>query len=227
MAGPPIPATTSPPARRRPLACSRCRRRKVRCDGASPACSNCARAGVECFEGFSGPAISRSRLYYLDNRVRELEAANGVIALSATRPSVPDNGDTSNVDPRLSGFVEAPRVDPLPHHRHQYSQSSQFGYPANELGSEPRQQTPRSSREEIPQPGSTVRTLNSGQSPRAESNSMGDGASPAISTSSRITRDQPLAHEVGLLSLSNASDPKYLGPSSGVPFARLIYELVP
>lgn len=159
--------------------------------------------------------------------MRELEAASGVIALSVTRPSVPGNGDTSNIDPRLSSFVEVPRVDPLPHHRHQYSQSSQLGYAADGLGSEPRQQTSRSSREEIPRPGSTVRVLNSGQSPRADSNSMGDGASPAISTSSRITRDQPLAHEVGLLSLSNASDPKYLGPSSGVPFARLIYESVP
>jgi hypothetical protein len=51
--------------------------------------------------------------------------------------------------------------------------------------------------------------------------------SPAVSVSSRITRDQPLAHEVGLLSLSNTTDPKYLGPSSGVSFARLIYESAP
>ncbi|KAF7597203.1 hypothetical protein BBP40_009543 [Aspergillus hancockii] len=37
------------------------------------------------------------------------------------------------------------------------------------------------------------------------------GASPAVSASSRITRDQPLAHEVGLLSLTNASDPNPKG----------------
>lgn len=51
--------------------------------------------------------------------------------------------------------------------------------------------------------------------------------SPASSLSSQITRHQPLAHEVGLLSLSNTTDPKYLGPSSGVTFARLIYESAP
>lgn len=51
--------------------------------------------------------------------------------------------------------------------------------------------------------------------------------SPANSLSSQITRHQPLAHEVGLLSLSNTTDPKYLGPSSGVTFARLIYESAP
>lgn len=168
-----------------------------------------------------------SRLFYLENRVRELEAANRVIALSTTRPSVSDNGDTSNIDPRLSGLVELPRFDSSSHDQHQYNQSSQLGYLANEPEPGPCQQTSRSSREEIPRPRSTVRTLSSGQIQRAENNCINDGASPAISTSSRITRDQPLAHEVGLLSLSNASDPKYLGPSSGVPFARLIYESVP
>lgn len=51
--------------------------------------------------------------------------------------------------------------------------------------------------------------------------------SSGVSAPSSITRDQPLAHEVGLLSLANDRDPKYLGPSSGVPFARLIYESAP
>ncbi|KAF2629848.1 hypothetical protein BU25DRAFT_446727 [Macroventuria anomochaeta] len=47
-------------------------------------------------------------------------------------------------------------------------------------------------------------------------------------TGSRIGPEQPLAHDVGLLSLGNASsDPKYLGPSSGVSFARLIYAAAP
>lgn len=45
---------------------------------------------------------------------------------------------------------------------------------------------------------------------------------------SRIGPEQPLAHDVGLLSLGNTtSDPKYLGPSSGVSFARLIYAAAP
>lgn len=51
--------------------------------------------------------------------------------------------------------------------------------------------------------------------------------SPSVSVPGSITRDQPLAHEVGLLSLANATDPKYLGPSSGVAFARLIYASAP
>ncbi|KAF7547236.1 hypothetical protein G7Z17_g7871 [Cylindrodendrum hubeiense] len=52
-----------------------------------------------------------------------------------------------------------------------------------------------------------------------------DSASPATST--QIKPSEPLAHEVGLLSLANSKESKYLGPSSGVPFARLIFSAIP
>lgn len=51
--------------------------------------------------------------------------------------------------------------------------------------------------------------------------------SPAVSIFSKIGSDQPLAHDVGLLSLANSAEPKYLGPSSGVAFARLIFAAAP
>jgi len=59
-----------------------------------------------------------------------------------------------------------------------------------------------------------------------------DAASPAVnsnaaSTPSQIGPSQPLAHDVGLLSLANSAEPKYLGPSSGVTFARLIFAAAP
>ncbi|OTA52562.1 hypothetical protein K449DRAFT_379288 [Hypoxylon sp. EC38] len=50
-------------------------------------------------------------------------------------------------------------------------------------------------------------------------------ATPSAST--QIGPNQPLAHEVGLLSLANSRESKYLGPSSGVPFARLILSAIP
>lgn len=49
--------------------------------------------------------------------------------------------------------------------------------------------------------------------------------SPA--SASQIGPNEPLAHNVGLLSLANSKEPKYLGPSSGVGFARLIFAAVP
>ncbi|WYZ43984.1 hypothetical protein EsH8_VII_000420 [Colletotrichum jinshuiense] len=45
--------------------------------------------------------------------------------------------------------------------------------------------------------------------------------------STEIGPSEPLAHEVGLLSLANSKESKYLGPSSGVPFARLIFSAIP
>ncbi|PIG80898.1 hypothetical protein AARAC_002639 [Aspergillus arachidicola] len=178
------------PLRRRPLACVRCRRRKVRCDGGTPACSNCARAGVECFEGTPGSAVSKSRLQYLENRVRELEARE------ETEPS-------ANIRAQSTPWRQEQ------HHHVSPTQLPQQGL--HSLG-----------------PRRTIRPVDV-QSPLSRTAQTDDtpGASPAVSSSSRITRDQPLAHEVGLLSLTNASDPKYLGPSSGVTFARLIYESVP
>ncbi|CAM1511173.1 Fc.00g086860.m01.CDS01 [Cosmosporella sp. VM-42] len=52
-----------------------------------------------------------------------------------------------------------------------------------------------------------------------------NSTSPATST--QIKPNEPLAHEVGLLSLANSKESKYLGPSSGVPFARLIFSAIP
>ncbi|XHG07851.1 hypothetical protein AWENTII_010983 [Aspergillus wentii] len=163
-----ISPPTSSPSRPRHIACARCRRRKVRCDGILPACTNCAKAGVECFEGNSTWDVSRKRLHYLERRVRELES------LQQNAPS------PREIPPRVS-TVEQSQQDIS-------AEVSEVAHP--------------------------------------ESNQP-SGQSPAISISSSITRDQPLAHEVGLLSLANGSDPKYLGPSSGVPFARLIYESAP
>ncbi|KAL4959365.1 transcription factor domain-containing protein [Aspergillus stella-maris] len=171
------------PHRRRALACIRCRRRKVRCDGAEPACSNCAKAGEECFAGRAASAVSRNRLYYLEQRVRELEGVNANSSLV---------NEASHLESNRGSFAQAagqaisPVQDPDTRPPEYYSHGHQNGQVHN-IGAD----------------------------------------SPAISLSSQITRDQPLAHEVGLLSLSNTTDPKYLGPSSGVTFARLIYESAP
>ncbi|KAI3396709.1 hypothetical protein diail_11736 [Diaporthe ilicicola] len=60
---------------------------------------------------------------------------------------------------------------------------------------------------------------------RTQSENIGSAASASPST--QIGPSEPLAHEVGLLSLANATEPKYLGPSSGISFARLIFAAIP
>ncbi|KAL1643650.1 hypothetical protein SLS58_004665 [Diplodia intermedia] len=123
---------------KKPIACIRCRNRKVKCDGLLPTCSNCLKARVPCEES----AGSEKRyIRELEARVRELETQL-----------------TSQVPPS----------------------------PAN---------------------ASVIQT----HTP----------VTPCIGP------EQPLAHEVGLLSLQAANSPKYLGPSSGVAFARLIFASAP
>ncbi|ETS78365.1 hypothetical protein PFICI_10427 [Pestalotiopsis fici W106-1] len=75
-----------------------------------------------------------------------------------------------------------------------------------------------------PQESSPVTT-----SGRSGATATGTDAVPSPSVhGSQIGPEQPLAHEVGLLSLGNtASDPKYLGPSSGFTLARLTYAAIP
>ncbi|KAI0157971.1 fungal-specific transcription factor domain-containing protein [Hypoxylon sp. FL1284] len=57
--------------------------------------------------------------------------------------------------------------------------------------------------------------------------SSGHGSVNSPSASTRIEASEPLAHEVGLLSLANSKESKYLGPSSGIQLARLIFSAIP
>lgn len=76
--------------------------------------------------------------------------------------------------------------------------------------------------------GIELRTQNSYDTrPQQETPSSSDGIINSPSTSTQIGPSDPLAHEVGLLSLANSRESKYLGPSSGVPFARLIFSAIP
>jgi hypothetical protein len=52
-------------------------------------------------------------------------------------------------------------------------------------------------------------------------------AEPAPPTSVQGGLGQPLDNDVGLISLTNSSEPKYLGHSSGITFARLIFAAAP
>ncbi|KAI8275546.1 D-alanine--D-alanine ligase [Colletotrichum sp. SAR11_57] len=63
--------------------------------------------------------------------------------------------------------------------------------------------------------------------PTVQSSATENTTSLSPSASTEIGPSEPLAHEVGMLSLANSKESKYLGPSSGVPFARLIFSAIP
>jgi Fungal Zn(2)-Cys(6) binuclear cluster domain/Fungal specific transcription factor domain len=89
-------ATKAKPAHRR--ACARCRKRKIRCDAALPACQACVRVGVNCMGYDPDPEMNggpRSLVLHLEEEVAALEiklraheAANIDIVSSAPLPSL-------------------------------------------------------------------------------------------------------------------------------------------
>ena len=62
---------------------------------------------------------------------------------------------------------------------------------------------------------------------RGSATSPASGQQLSSPSESQIGPNEPLAHNVGLLSLSNARESKYLGPSSGVTFGKLIFASMP
>ncbi|KAI8717112.1 Zn(2)-C6 fungal-type domain-containing protein [Fusarium sp. LHS14.1] len=55
-------------------ACTRCQKRKIRCDALSPACGACQRAGVPCVGGGTSREFPRSYVNDLEARIRWLES---------------------------------------------------------------------------------------------------------------------------------------------------------
>lgn len=65
LASPPPLSSTAEKRRRAHVACTSCRRRKVRCDSTRPVCSNCSRSDLECVYEASG-RVKRHRSDALD-----------------------------------------------------------------------------------------------------------------------------------------------------------------
>ncbi|KAI8235587.1 Positive regulator of purine utilization [Colletotrichum sp. SAR 10_77] len=111
--------TSRPPPSRQPrrtarlrLACARCQRRKIRCDGQLPACNNCKKASVACIDGESVRLkdLPRAQISNLKDRIRWLE--------SIVRDRCPDvdlaQGPSSDLDMEADGddtFVAETTVD--------------------------------------------------------------------------------------------------------------------
>lgn len=71
--------------RRRVLACARCRKRKLSCDGKVPACTRCVDAGVHCvgFDSSTQQEAPRSIADFLEAHIAKLEALRSSASLQA------------------------------------------------------------------------------------------------------------------------------------------------
>ncbi|KAI0387223.1 hypothetical protein F5Y04DRAFT_28 [Hypomontagnella monticulosa] len=198
----PQPPATQTAGRKKGTSCARCRRQKIRCDDNVPSCGNCSRAGHVCIRTHFGnnPDVI-SHINHTEARIRFLEDTLRRVApeeLAKLQGANKPALDTAGSYTNLAPTANQYVLETVHHNEPNTSLES---------------------------PGIEQRVRGSYDSQHHPSPSNGTTASPSAST--QIGPSEPLAHEVGLLSLANSKESKYLGPSSGVPFARLIFSAIP
>lgn len=101
-------------------ACDRCRSKKIRCDGITPCCSQCANVGFECktSDKLSRRAFPRGYTESLEERVRSLEAEvnelkillderdEKIDILTKIHSSTPSLGNPSNTQSPISNNTD-------------------------------------------------------------------------------------------------------------------------
>ncbi|KAI5853544.1 fungal-specific transcription factor domain-containing protein [Tricharina praecox] len=200
-------------------ACQRCRTRKIRCDGALPACRSCVKAGVECIEvdRAGDNNMPRSHVLELENRIKWLEDI-----VRAQCPEI-DLSIGPTVELRSRPAPPAIRIVTTGPDFHQPLQCmSSTSSPVFALSPASTCATPVSF--EFSSPGVSPGYLQP-MSPFTFSEVGPSRApSPAPASPLMLAQDTPaLPHEVCLLALSAAEEPKYFGSSSGVNFARMVF----
>ncbi|KAK0107787.1 hypothetical protein ONS96_003580 [Cadophora gregata f. sp. sojae] len=145
------------------FACLRCQKRKIKCDGASPVCFQCRKAGAACSDAMKrNDKYSKAYVTSLQDRIHWLEAT-----LTTRCP---------DIDVR-----SGPRVS--------HDSSSQDGEQSTVTLDGEAQHSTRSS----------------------------------IPSATDTTQPEHMAHEIGLLSVTAGQDLRYVGPSSGYSFAKLLF----
>ncbi|OTB03130.1 hypothetical protein M426DRAFT_187863 [Hypoxylon sp. CI-4A] len=201
------PAVPKPPPshganRKKGTSCARCRRQKIRCDDIVPSCANCTRVGQVCIRThLSNNADIISHINNTEARLRLLEdIVRRVAPEELTNLPATKNPTFNTADPYTNPQATTSQS------RSANEYSIDLENPIDELESG----------------AHNLRENHHDQLP-----SPSNRSTPSLSGSTRIGPHEPLAHEVGLLSLANSRESKYLGPSSGVQFARLVFSAIP
>ena len=195
--------TTTTSSFRNISACNRCRLRKNRCDQNLPACSACAKAHQQCvgFDPLTKREIPRNYVYYLESRLAYLESVLDERGIVYGGPEEFDLGARPVVvDASTAGTS-------LPRHQNAAGHAAAVNTGASrererELELEERGGMKSSSRE-----------------------------SPAAASTWEEKQDEAdklntLVSNIGMVSVQGASDPRYLGSTSGISFARVVFAAV-
>ena len=181
-------------------ACNRCRLRKNRCDQRLPRCQSCEKAGVRCvgYDPITKREIPRSYVYFLETRVAHLEK---------------QLADHNIAFKKAVAFDEEDAVKTETEGDAAHSTSGLEGQPGE--GSDRTQWKSTGSKDDagIPEQrgdGEQTRDAEEERDPVNEDN----------------WRLHNLVSNIGMVSVQGTSDPRYLGSTSGISFARVVFAAV-
>lgn len=202
---PSVSASSSSSSFRNVSACNRCRLRKNRCDQRLPRCQSCEKAGVRCvgYDPITKREIPRSYVYFLESRVAYLEKLLGDNKIEFNEASAFDEEEALRVE---TGEVPA-----------------QTQAHAQAAGSEA---APND------QDGDKAPALRREKDVTAKR--PGRGTDAAQDSSERTTDNEKedswkinnLVSNIGMVSVQGTSDPRYLGSTSGISFARVVFAAI-
>ncbi|PGH07148.1 hypothetical protein GX51_01935 [Blastomyces parvus] len=203
-------------------ACNRCRLRKNRCDQNLPRCQSCKKARVHCvgYDPTTKREIPRSYVFFLESRLAYLEkllADNGI----EFRPPEPYEGETELEKVEEDKSVSfSHKSDPEP---------DTSGMPPpldkNTISHERVARRDSSSKVKREREGEDELVSGSASKPCLEDNSEHDAESKRQADETKHQIDN-LVSNVGMVSVQGASDPRYLGSTSGISFARVVFSAV-
>ncbi|KAL3467478.1 fungal-specific transcription factor domain-containing protein [Aspergillus heterothallicus] len=187
-------------------ACNRCRQRKNRCDQRLPRCQSCEKAGVRCvgYDPITKREIPRSYVYFLEARVAYLEKRLIDSGIDYKEAVAFDEEEAIKVE---AGYDSA--------QTHMVPSEGSAG--AETSGVDGNDKWARAKREKD---GAAALGLEKGSRSGQDPETKQD---PEKEDNWRI---QNLVSNIGMVSVQGTSDPRYLGSTSGISFARVVFAAV-
>ena len=180
-------------------ACNRCRLRKNRCDQNLPACTSCEKARVKCvgFDPITKREIPRAYVYYLESRVSYLESVLHDHGIAYAPAQDFDLGAKP-----LAGVSEG--------------SASTTAAAASSPGQERQHHATGHAR-------GLHREPESGDHGTTTERSINGVWDQKQDEADKLNK---LVSNIGMVSVQGASDPRYLGSTSGISFARVVFAAV-
>jgi hypothetical protein len=192
-------STASSSSFRNVSACNRCRLRKNRCDQRLPRCQSCEKAGVRCvgYDPITKREIPRSYVYFLETRVAYLEKQLAEHNIEFKKAVAFDEEEAVKTETE--------------------GDTAQTGSGADGPGTEGADKSWK---------GSAIKEEAEGSVQRAGGDQGRDTDGNRDAANEDNWRLHNLVSNIGMVSVQGTSDPRYLGSTSGISFARVVFAAV-